>query len=206
MRALTRTHMIPLEWTTLGPIEGCVLVGNGGFSLRNVQWMLKAIRSCPTQFAAADPSGCNASQLLEDQIFAVILRGLGAPLPSAATAWHFAHETPAGAPRDMGEEERKRIPVGVHKIWAYMPPDELERNQRHEKTHSVAQKEHSARWPSCSLLRDAACCTRPGRGLSACLDIDGRNLAGTASFAAHRLCGMQENDTFDRMDRERGRR
>lgn len=72
--------------------------GNGGLSLRQRSWLRRAIEYCPTVAAGIDDAmrqqaPCDAhSTVAEDLYFVTILRGLGAPLPSAYDAALFAWE------------------------------------------------------------------------------------------------------------------
>jgi hypothetical protein len=61
------------------------LVGNGGLSLRNRNWMVEAIRRCPTGF-----SGLGAQ---EDVFFSTVLNALNATMPTAFEAALFSVES-----------------------------------------------------------------------------------------------------------------
>jgi hypothetical protein len=70
--------------------------GNGGLSLRQRSWLRKAIEYCPTVAAGIDASEarCDAhTTIAEDSYFVTILRGMGAPLPSAYDAALFVWES-----------------------------------------------------------------------------------------------------------------
>jgi len=75
-------------------------VGNGGLSLRNKSWMIRAIETCPyTPYSgiplnkAGVASGCKVTrQINEDVYFATVLNGIHAPMPTAYEASLFTTE------------------------------------------------------------------------------------------------------------------
>lgn len=117
--------------------DGNAPIGNGGLSLRSRSWMIRAIETCPhvkhsgllfdnIDSSSDTVSGNLACKVLdaidEDYYFAVVLRGLGAPFPSAVEAALFAVEmiwpeeldkSPnnyiAVAPVDLDATERSRL-------------------------------------------------------------------------------------------------
>lgn len=113
-------------------------VGNGGFSLRSVSWMLRAIEVCH----GVDAPCRVLEDLNEDFYFATVLRGLGAPLPNAKVAALFSVESMwpeeamsmYGRPYDnmlepniadaqlfRYEKTDFTVPIGVHKPYWYNP-------------------------------------------------------------------------------------
>ena len=108
----------------LFPLKTCPQIGNGGFSLRQRRWMLDAIQACPNPWVRAEgkSEACRAQKLLEDEYFAAVLTAMGAPLPSAYDAVHFATEASRWEP-SFGlsvEEANALVPVGVHKPWKWL--------------------------------------------------------------------------------------
>ena len=67
------------------------LVGNGGLSIRNKQWMIKAIETCPTEYSGMDAYQHYGHQA-EDVYFSTVLNGIQAPMPTAFEASLFAVE------------------------------------------------------------------------------------------------------------------
>jgi len=67
------------------------LVGNGGLSIRNKQWMIKAIETCPTEYSGMDAYQHFGHQA-EDVYFSTVLNGIQAPMPTAFEASLFAVE------------------------------------------------------------------------------------------------------------------
>jgi hypothetical protein len=117
-------------------------VGNGGFSWRSRKWMIRAIETCPhARYSGTSLDGvpCKVlDQVNEDVYFSVVLRGLGAPLPSAAEAARFAVETLfledviamyGGAeeddPKFSYNGRQLTVPIGVHKPYWYLEPNLL---------------------------------------------------------------------------------
>ena len=70
---------------------------NGGITLRNRTWLLRAIDACPHEsFSGISTSGkrCVVRQeAIEDEYFSIILNSLGAPIPTAFEAALFGVET-----------------------------------------------------------------------------------------------------------------
>lgn len=134
-------------------------LGNGGLSIRSRSWMIRAIETCPhieynTKETIPDieTSPCRVlDQVNEDFYFAVVLNGLGAPLPPALEASLFSvemlwpHEVSSMYPdaNDASSSNARRfrsgnnknwvrtggvkydIPVGFHKPWWYISNDIL---------------------------------------------------------------------------------
>jgi len=67
-------------------------VGNGGFSLRNRTWMIRAIETCPTQYSGLESFSITTTTP-EDFYFSVILTGMHAAMPSAFEASLFSVES-----------------------------------------------------------------------------------------------------------------
>jgi hypothetical protein len=137
-------------------------VGNGGFSLRSREWMVKAITTCPqVKFSGVDTTGANtalACRVLdsvdEDLYFSVVLRGLHAPMPSAVEAALFSVEmmwpedamdmygAPPGKEDILSKSSRPRIsdnngraltiPVGMHKPFWYHSNELLRSKEMHQ--------------------------------------------------------------------------
>ena len=79
--------------------DGIAPLGNGGFSLRNRTWLVRAIETCPHQtYSKVYESNYTAGPckvldgINEDFFFGIVLRGIGAPLPTGQTAAMFASE------------------------------------------------------------------------------------------------------------------
>jgi len=107
--------------------NGKAPLGNGGFSLRSRQWMIKAIEYCPHPIISAvsahdlDQAKCvfSGKNPAEDVYFAIVLNGIGAPMPLGFEAALFSAEmmmpetvlqyysTPSNGER--GEEELEEI-------------------------------------------------------------------------------------------------
>jgi len=68
------------------------LVGNGGLSIRNKQWMIKAIETCPTEYSGMDAYQHFGHQP-EDVYFSTVLNGIQATMPTAFEASLFAVES-----------------------------------------------------------------------------------------------------------------
>jgi hypothetical protein len=127
-------------------------VGTGGFSIRQRSWMQTAISTCPhSKYSGlklvAESLACEVSdEVNEDVYFSVVLRGLGAPLPTAVEASLFSAETlfvedavemygvRDGMDVDKLEHNSKTVlvngksltlPVGMHKPRSYLPPSLL---------------------------------------------------------------------------------
>jgi hypothetical protein len=135
--------------------EGQGPVGNGGFSLRSRDWMVKAITTCPhvklSGIDMADTTHISACEVRdyvnEDLYFGVVLRGLQAPMPSAVEAALFSVEmmfpedamdvygVPPGNAEILSNSSRPQIsdnegraltiPIGVHKPFWYHSNDLL---------------------------------------------------------------------------------
>lgn len=113
--------------------DGRAPVGNGGLSWRSRAWMRKAIATCPhVKWSGLDEDALAATPLRamdetnEDYYFGTLLRGMGAPLPSASVAADFAVESlfPADVAAMYGTSTEERpppanVPVGFHKPWWY---------------------------------------------------------------------------------------
>jgi hypothetical protein len=125
--------------------KGQAPIGNGGLSLRRRSWMRRAIRTCPhvqwSGVADASHHPCRALDgTNEDYYFATVLRGLGAPFPSAVLASQFAveslfaeqvldlygwsdddnvvaHAPPPPTVTIQGQSWT--VPIGFHKPWWY---------------------------------------------------------------------------------------
>jgi len=75
--------------------------GNGGLCLRSRSWLRKAIEYCPFRDfkvsglsrEAYDKATCKGASAAEDFYFSTVLRGIGAPLPTAFEAALFSLET-----------------------------------------------------------------------------------------------------------------
>jgi len=67
------------------------LVGNGGLSIRNKEWMIKVIETCPTEYSGIDVHQRFGYQA-EDRYFAIVLNGIHAAMPTAFEASLFAVE------------------------------------------------------------------------------------------------------------------
>jgi hypothetical protein len=61
------------------------LQGNGGLSLRNRQWMIHVIETCPSEFSGLE-SYASIGHQQEDVYFTTISNGIHAPMPSAFEA------------------------------------------------------------------------------------------------------------------------
>lgn len=120
-------------------------VGNGGLSLRSRTWAIKAIETCPhVEFSDVDMDtrvhACKVYEdINEDLYFGIVLRGIGAPLPSAYQASLFSTEMlwpeqveemfgiAEGSVRISGQDlhqvrhdgKRITVPAAVHKPWWY---------------------------------------------------------------------------------------
>lgn len=123
--------------------QGNAPVGNGGLSIRNRTWLVEAIEACPhvnrAGFEVNDTIGCQVVDLInEDFYFATVLRGMGAPMPTAHEASMFATEMLLpehvqrlygdGAPSSQETAEQiifdgqfLTIPGAFHKPWWYLP-------------------------------------------------------------------------------------
>lgn len=125
--------------------DGLAPVGNGGLSLRNRSWMIRAIEACPHAIYSGHDltvAGCNVlDKINEDFYFGTVLRGMNAPLPTGYEASLLSSETlwpedvvdlygggPMGAdhivvPRIVVQGRTLTVPTGFHKPWAYQPKD-----------------------------------------------------------------------------------
>ena len=68
------------------------LQGNGGLSLRNRDWMVEAIRRCPTEYSGMELYQ-KFGEINEDIFFSIVLNALNATMPSAIEASLFAVES-----------------------------------------------------------------------------------------------------------------
>ncbi len=157
------TLLDSLEFPDLCPNDNSSIapIGNGGFSLRSRKYMMKAIKSCPHHsYSGLDLNGkvvpCRVlDRINEDLYFAIVLRGIRAPLPTAFEASLFSLESlwpeealeMYGGPLSFVEQRSisKRfwgisssiyqgvhynakfytIPVGMHKPWMYQSRESL---------------------------------------------------------------------------------
>mmetsp|Transcript_6060 Transcript_6060/g.23546 ORF Transcript_6060/g.23546 Transcript_6060/m.23546 type:complete len:103 (-) Transcript_6060:39-347(-) len=95
--------------------------------------MLKVIDACPFRdFQDTTSAHCVFHSALEDQYFGSVLAGLSAPLPSPTDAAHFALEQTSAA-RELKIDLTDFKPVGLHKVWKYAEPEELEAFRRNCK-------------------------------------------------------------------------
>eukprot|EP00586_Coscinodiscus_wailesii_P009211 CAMPEP_0172521046 /NCGR_PEP_ID=MMETSP1066-20121228/292352_1 /TAXON_ID=671091 /ORGANISM="Coscinodiscus wailesii, Strain CCMP2513" /LENGTH=991 /DNA_ID=CAMNT_0013303895 /DNA_START=48 /DNA_END=3024 /DNA_ORIENTATION=- len=139
--------------------NGSGAVGSGGLSLRSRAWLKKAIYTCPHrqnyiqlgEFAGKTTTCKLDSDPGEDLYFATVLRGIGAPMPSAFEASLFSAEMIL--PKDAlqhyglkeGEDEKSvvmrlldhgndkdLVPIGVYKPWTSIPEKILDSTQFQE--------------------------------------------------------------------------
>jgi hypothetical protein len=93
-------------------------VGNGGFSLRNRTWMIRAIESCPTQYSGLESFSLTTTTP-EDVYFSVILTGMHAAMPSAFEASLFSVE--AMFPEQAAKEYFDVLPFEfnetIRRLW-----------------------------------------------------------------------------------------
>lgn len=160
--ALSRGEEIPAEKRLAQPTthlpaafppicsDGVAPLGNGGHSLRNRTWLVRAIEACPHQTHSGldleqlSPLGCKVMDGINDDFyFGIILRALNAPMPTGYEAALFSSEMlwaeqvlelygmpPNGTTQQpfnkivWGGQELS-VPVGFHKPWAYQPNDLL---------------------------------------------------------------------------------
>jgi hypothetical protein len=142
--------MLPLSLPAICQ-GGIAPIGNGGLSLRQRSWMIRAIEACPHAiYSGHDLSveGCNVlDKINEDFYFGTILRGMNAPLPTGYEASLFSSETlwpedvigqyggeptssdHSGIPRIVVRGRTLTVPTGFHKPWAYQSKDLLLSNQ-----------------------------------------------------------------------------
>ncbi len=96
---------------------------NGGISLRNKTWLLRAIDACPHEKLSGIPvSGRSCvvrQEAIEDEYFSIILHALGAPMPTAYEAALFAVETffAEQAREYYGPYSHKQIVSFLTKRW-----------------------------------------------------------------------------------------
>lgn len=191
-RQQTRLSSIPIEKRLPRPdmllnvnfpdvcSDGLGPVGNGGLSLRSRSWAIKAIETCPhVKFSSVDmDEGIRACKVLddinEDLYFGIVLRGIGAPLPTAYEAslfstemlWPEQVEEMFGAPpRGQTDKERhwvhrdgKQItmPAGLHKPWWYHSSELLlspEMKSACPFLRYVFPSEQSEKWKEWQSLR-----------------------------------------------------
>lgn len=153
-------------------------VGNGGLSLRSRSWLIKVIETCPhVTLSAVDFEGrvhaCKVfEEINEDLYFGIVLRGLGAPLPTAYEASLFSTEMlwpeqvvgMYGAPPSSDRQRYQihydgdviTVPVGLHKPWWYQPSELLLSNEMDGACPFVKyifpQKESSQQWKNWQSL------------------------------------------------------
>lgn len=83
------------------------LVGNGGLSLRNIEWML---RCCPKEGESTELFNNDIQVVPEDVHFSRTIHALGGRIPTTADAAGFAME-----------EIFCLNSLGFHKMWGYLP-------------------------------------------------------------------------------------
>lgn len=127
--------------------NGIAPVGNGGLSLRNRTWMMRAIEACPhDRYSGHDLklAGCNVLEKInEDFYFGIVLRGMNAPLPngyeaslfSSETLWHedvldlyggeSTNITNNEIPTIVFKGRTLTVPTGFHKPWRYQSSELL---------------------------------------------------------------------------------
>mmetsp|Transcript_33610 Transcript_33610/g.106231 ORF Transcript_33610/g.106231 Transcript_33610/m.106231 type:complete len:329 (-) Transcript_33610:242-1228(-) len=114
----------------LDPSFQWIFVGDGALSLRNVEWMIKAIETCPYDgIHETENAFCVAQRVPEDYYFGITLAGMHAPLPTRNQAYNFSINMPfPKVTLDISKEEADAIvPVGVHKPWKW----NKDRQERH---------------------------------------------------------------------------
>eukprot|EP00977_Amphora_coffeiformis_P004354 scaffold923_cov171-Amphora_coffeaeformis.AAC.12 len=119
--------------------HGNAPIGNGGLSWRLRSWMQRAIVTVPHAKWSGlhNDTTTTAARVMDDSInedyyFGTVLRGIGAPLPTARVAGEFATESlfPAEVMAMYGngddasgattpEVSLATIPIGFHKPWWY---------------------------------------------------------------------------------------
>ena len=126
-------------------------VGNGGLSLRSRSWLIKVIETCPhVTWSGVEFEGrvhaCKVfEEINEDLYFGIVLRGIGAPLPTAYEASLFSTEMLwpeqvmgmyGASPSSDGQRYQIHydgdiitVPAGVHKPWWYQPSELLLSNE-----------------------------------------------------------------------------
>ena len=158
-------------------------VGNGGLSLRSRSWAIKAIETCPhVKYSGIDSEGrvlaCKVLEdINEDLYFGIVLRGIGAPFPSAIEAALFSTEMlwpeqvvamfGAAQTADLSSNQRHRIihdgteitvPAAVHKPWWYHSSELLHStvmNNACPFLQYVYPTEQSEKWKEWQRLRPA---------------------------------------------------
>lgn len=150
--------LLPSTFPAICDNNGIAPVGNGGLSLRNRSWMIRAIEACPhVQYSGQDDdlntvTGCKVlDDINEDFYFGTVLRGMEAPLPNAYEASLFSSESlwtehvvelynGGEAPTSENENvptiefggKTLTVPTGFHKPWAYQSNDLLLSDQLDE--------------------------------------------------------------------------
>lgn len=142
--------MLPLSFPAICQ-GGIAPVGNGGLSLRQRTWIIRAIEACPHAIYSGHNltmAGCNVlDKINEDFYFGTVLRGMNAPLPTGYEASLFSSETlwpedvivqyggkPTGTdlgsiPKIEVQGRTLTVPTGFHKPWAYQSKDLLVSHQ-----------------------------------------------------------------------------
>ena len=83
------------------------LVGNGGLSLRSVNWMIKVT----TQYSPKETFYHNVVRIPEDVYYVKHMTAMGAKIPTAEEASYFSVE-----------QVMNTKSIGFHKCWLYNPP------------------------------------------------------------------------------------
>jgi hypothetical protein len=93
-------------------------VGNGGFSLRNRTWMIRAIETCPTQYSGLESFSITTTTP-EDFYFSVILTGMHAAMPSAFEASLFSVESmfPEQAAKEYFDVSPFEFNETIRRLW-----------------------------------------------------------------------------------------